>query len=124
MSVAYTFTSKTTTPEALTNDQELRESLESPSNRAVSSSETARSSRPATRNSSTRKAALKRTSQASDPLFSMDGFAVSDGVEFRQLMLESLREFAVAMEGTGCRKFARRRRPEALWEEEIPRPGS
>ncbi len=97
MSVAYSVASKKTTGETLANDQELAGSSESAFNQEVNALETTRSSRPAVRKPSTRKAGSKRTPEASDPLFSLDGFAVSNADELRQLMHESLRGFAVEM---------------------------
>jgi hypothetical protein len=54
-------------------------------------------SEAAGRNENSPKPASKRTPAASEPLFSMDGFAVSDADELHGLMHASLKGFAVEM---------------------------
>ncbi len=49
------------------------------------------------RNGNSRKPVSKRTPEASESLFSMDGFAVADADELRGLMHASLKGFAVEM---------------------------
>jgi len=95
MSVAYSESSEKTTRETFGSGEVSPGFSKSPPDQETNTSETTRSSRPASQNTSTRKIAAKRTPKASEPLFSMDGFAVWDADELRQLMHESWRGFAV-----------------------------
>jgi hypothetical protein len=101
MSVSYSESSLNSSQEiceeASLEALELAASSESGSGRKAMSSGSSSSDATVGRKAKSSKPASKRTPQASGPLFSMDGFAVADVDELRQLMHESLRGFAVEM---------------------------
>jgi hypothetical protein len=101
MSVAYAESSMKSSQKEL--DAACRDVLddalaaEKVSGREVLAAGSGGSGEAACRNGNSPKPASKRTPAASEPLFLMDGFAVSDADELRGLMHVSLKGFAVEM---------------------------